>query len=261
MLKAKPPPTNRVFFFFLKTISRAKGLSPSHTRGLDCTVTVVWPAHFLFDSAVRMLGQPGGDVTAMQTAASEVRAAPETRARTRTGKDAAAEDKVHCPPARAPRSEATAPGRSLDPARWLPVPCPAHPAAQPLSSRACHPPVTARNARWREPQRSGAPLPAPARDATAAASPRRPLTLARADAPLARTIPWPSPRKRNKGGEKKSSHVLWRAKLRVARHVTPRHALHWPGGRGPVGALNPKLTYELSADVLRASWCVALETA
>lgn len=39
----------------------------------------------------------------------------------------------------------------------LPVPCPAHPAAQPLSSRACQPPSTARNARWREPQRSGAP--------------------------------------------------------------------------------------------------------
>lgn len=61
--------------------------------------------------------------------------------------------------------------------------------------------------------------------------------------------------------KKKSSHVLWRAKLRVARHVTQRHPLHWPGGPGPVGALKPKLTYELSADVLRASWCVALETA
>lgn len=164
------------------------------------------------------------------------------------------------PHAARPRS----PGCSLDPARWLPAPCPAHPAAQPLSSGACHPPVTARNARWREPQRSGCPLPAPARDATAAASPRRPLTLARAVAPLARTVPWPSPRKRNKGGvvqKKKSSHVLWRAKLRVARHVTQRHPLHWPSGPGPVGALKPKLTYELSADVLRASWCVALETA
>lgn len=202
MPKAKPPPTNRVFFFFLKSVSRAKGLSPSHTRGLDCTVTVVWPAHFLFGSAVRMLSQPGGDVTAMQTAVSEVRATPRTRARTLTGKDAAAEDKVHCPPACAPRSEATAPGRSLDQACWLPAPRPAHPAAQPLSSRACHPPVTARNARWREPRRSGDPSPAPAREATAAASPRRPLTLARAVAPLARTTPWPSPRKRNKEGRK-----------------------------------------------------------
>lgn len=167
MPKAKPPSTNRVFFFlfFLKTVGRTKGLSPSHTRGLDCTVTVVWPAHFLFDSAIRMRGQPGGDVTAMQTAASGVRAAPGTWVRTLTGKDAAAEDKVHRPPARAPRSEATAPGRSLDPALWLPVPCPAHQAAQPLSSRACQPPVTARNARWREPQRSGAP-PRPPQPAT-----------------------------------------------------------------------------------------------
>lgn len=184
-----------------------------------------------------MLGQPGGDVTAMQTAASEVRAAPETRARTRTGKDAAAEDKVHCPPARAPRSEATAPGRSLDPARWLPVPCPAHPAAQPLSSRACHPPVTARNARWRELQRSGAPLPAPARDATAAASPRRPLTLARADAPLARTIPWPSPRKRNKGGGVKKKifprALEGKAAGRPSRDAEARSPLaRWPWARG-----------------------------
>lgn len=200
-------------------------------------------------------------MTAMQTAVSEVRATSRTRARTLTGKDAAAEDKVHCPPACAPRSEATAPGRSPDQACWLPAPRPAHPAAQPLSSRACHPPVTARNARWREPRRSGDPSPAPARDATAAASPRRPLTLARAVAPLARTTPWPSPRKRNKEGGKKSSHVLWRAKRRVARHVTWRRPLHWPGGPRPVGALNPKLTYELSADVLRASWCVALGTA
>lgn len=42
-----------------------------------------------------------------------------------------------------------------------PLPRPAHPEAQPLSSRACHPPVTARNARWREPQRSGASLTRP----------------------------------------------------------------------------------------------------
>lgn len=42
-----------------------------------------------------------------------------------------------------------------------PLPRPAHPEAQPLSSRACHPPVTARNARWREPQRSGASLARP----------------------------------------------------------------------------------------------------
>lgn len=42
-----------------------------------------------------------------------------------------------------------------------PLPRPAHPEAQPLSSRVCHPPVTARNARWREPQRSGASLTRP----------------------------------------------------------------------------------------------------
>lgn len=171
----------------------------------------------------------------MQTAASEVRAAPETRARTLTGKDAAAEDKVHCPPARDPRSEATAPGRSLDPARWLPAPYPAHRAAQPLSSRACHPPVTARNARWREPQRSGAPLPAPARDATATASPRRPLTLARAVAPLARTVPWPSPRKRNKAGRKKifPRALQGKAAGRPSRDAdAPSPLARWPRARG-----------------------------
>lgn len=103
--------------------------------------------------------------------------------------------------------------RRRDPARGLPSSPPRSPGGAAAQLRGMSParhgpqrPV-ARAAAQRSP--AAPPSPAPAGDATAAASsPRRPLTLARAVAPLARTAPRTSPRKRNQAERRGRGRVV-----------------------------------------------------